>query len=318
MLDATEARQIGRRDLFASRTPSPEPLDEEAAGAAAATYQQLFGAIETVDVAGSQDAVVTGGGADDAGRTGSASNDDAAEGALEEEYEFRLFSSARRAGVVQAEEGRAVDDGVQKLRIQLRSPSPALQGEGSFVAPFRGWEYYLSGPVAGLKTSQLDSLMRASARRTREFRDTAVSAHDIAALAQLQHHGCHLSWRVLRLNPASIRSKGIHKPQTQSGSAEPSATQDLSSGVKLQLENPANKPHIPKSRKKPGKKRRIVLRSREAGKKQAEEAEREKRTARNREKKLKRRQREREKKAATAGQASDASVENQADELASS
>ncbi|KAI5283974.1 hypothetical protein KEM55_001266, partial [Ascosphaera atra] len=58
-------------------------------------------------------------------------------------------------------------------------------------------------------------------------------------------------------------------------------------------------PRVPKSRKKPGKKRRIVLRQRVKSKKEAEEADREKRTARNREKKLKRRQREREKKATT-------------------
>lgn len=53
----------------------------------------------------------------------------------------------------------------------------------------------------------------------------------------------------------------------------------------------------PKSRKKPGKKRRIILRQRLAAAKTAEADEREKRTRRNREKKIKRRQKERERKA---------------------
>lgn len=57
----------------------------------------------------------------------------------------------------------------------------------------------------------------------------------------------------------------------------------------------------PKSRKKPGKKRRIQLRKRADIAKAAQETEAEKRNRKNRERKIKRRQKAREQKAAAAG-----------------
>lgn len=56
----------------------------------------------------------------------------------------------------------------------------------------------------------------------------------------------------------------------------------------------------PKTRKKPGKKRRLQLRKRGDAAKVAQEAEAEKRNRKNRERKIKRRQKAREQKAAAA------------------
>jgi hypothetical protein len=55
----------------------------------------------------------------------------------------------------------------------------------------------------------------------------------------------------------------------------------------------------PKSRKKPGKKRRLLLRKRTVAAQVAKDMEAEKRTRKNRERKIKRRQKAREQKAAT-------------------
>lgn len=97
--------------------------------------------------------------------------------------------------------------------------------------------------------------------------------------------GCHLPWRVIHLDSSKTK---LPKP-----SADPT--------VYVVNQQPISK--TPKSRKKPGKKRRIVLRKRAAAEKAKKEAEAEKRTRRNREKKIKRRQRERERKVALAAAA---------------
>lgn len=64
----------------------------------------------------------------------------------------------------------------------------------------------------------------------------------------------------------------------------------------------------PKTRKKPGKKRRVQLRKRVDAAKIARETEAEKRNRKNRERKIKRRQKAREQKAATTEAGIDASM----------
>ncbi|KZZ89573.1 hypothetical protein AAP_04328 [Ascosphaera apis ARSEF 7405] len=289
MFEATEAKQIGRDELLPSRTPTPEPVDPEAATYAAAAFQQLFGQLETIDVATDRDSA--------AGVAGDAEEE-------EQEFEFRLFSapqpSNKQEQQVDATAGTTEGEAVQKLKIRLRSPSPGAEGDGGFVVPFRGWDYYLSAPDVTLKGTALESaiaarineLKESHVQKSREYANCAVSFEEIAHFASLQKPGCRLSWRVINLKPSTPKSK-----KQQNGS-KASADSNSAPDSKQYLENPWLIPHVPKSRNKPGKKRRIVLRQRALAKKQAEEADREKRTARNREKKLKRRQREREKKAA--------------------
>jgi hypothetical protein len=64
----------------------------------------------------------------------------------------------------------------------------------------------------------------------------------------------------------------------------------------------------PKTRKKPGKKRRVQLRNKVKAAEIAKENEAEKRTRKNRERKIKRRQKAREEKAAKAGETVDGDV----------
>lgn len=71
----------------------------------------------------------------------------------------------------------------------------------------------------------------------------------------------------------------------------------------------------PKSRKKPGKKRRVQLRKRNVAAVEAKQSEAEKRNRKNRERKIKRRQKARDMKAAAAARGEDVPIE--ADEASS-
>jgi Fungal protein of unknown function (DUF2011) len=104
----------------------------------------------------------------------------------EQEFEFRLFSvptehtavSSCKSCMDSAQQtgswGHVNNDGISKLRIRIRSPSlePATPGEGRFVVPFRGWQYYFTTP--GLLSGQTLELADISSRR-REYEDVAVS-----------------------------------------------------------------------------------------------------------------------------------------------
>lgn len=91
------------------------------------------------------------------------------------------------------------------------------------------------------------------------------------------------------------------------------------SSAAVYIVEPADR--VPKSHKKPGKKRRLQLRKRVAAAERAKETEAEKRNRKNRERKLKRRQKARELKAATAagkGEGQDVADVKMAEESASS
>ncbi|KAJ9354385.1 hypothetical protein DTO027B9_4728 [Paecilomyces variotii] len=214
----------------------------------------------------------------------------------EQEFEFRLFSSApakqKTDGAVPA--GTSADttgDGnaerTQKLRIRIRSPTPGdvSVGEGRFVVPFRGWEYYFTTPtlLGGYGKEDIARIEERAAAKRAEFESIAVSQTQLFEWAKQPWPGCHLPWRVIRLDRAKTK---LPRP-----SADPTV---------IQLVNPSIKAS-PKSRKKPGKKRRLVLRKRAAAAEAAKLTEAEKRNKRNREKKIKRRQKAREQKAALAG-----------------
>ncbi|KAI5281546.1 hypothetical protein KEM54_003202 [Ascosphaera aggregata] len=298
MFDVPEAKRVRRDEWLPSRTVTPEPIDSDAASYAAAAFHKLFGQIETVDVTASADL-------QDAPNAGGGDATHAVEGE-EHEYEFRLFNlpqSSAKSEHREAASSQSGHEGVQKLKIRLRSPSPGAEGDGGFVNPFRGWDYYLSAPDVILKNTALESEIAARleglrgsyVRRASNYAKAAVSHQDVLAFSKLQKAGCQLSWRVIHLKQSTAQPK---KKKKQAASASTPVGSESPADPVQYLENPLIKSGIPKSRKKPGKKRRIMLRQRAHAKKQAEEADRDKRTARNREKKLKRRQREREKKAA--------------------
>lgn len=145
--------------------------------------------------------------------------------------------------------------------------------------------------------------------RRAEYRDVAVNVEDIRKWTEMRHYGWEKPWkvRVVRtgLNPAEV-----------AGAARTAA---IARRLQLTSSNIADKMELAKtvkSKTKPNKRRRIVLRSREKAIRQSAEAARMKaekdreaklnadadyavkRNARNRERKIKRREREKRKKEA--------------------
>ncbi|KAL4865607.1 hypothetical protein BDV12DRAFT_147797 [Aspergillus spectabilis] len=217
----------------------------------------------------------------------------------EQEFEFRLFSAP--AAPNKPADGNGEDTNqTQKLRIRVRSLTPtalgAGSGEGSFVKPFRGWNYYFSTPglLAGDKenagiTAEEEANVK---EKRRQFEEVAVSGEEMGRLARVSWPGCHLPWRVIRL-----KREHTKLPKEEKGTASTVTT--------CVVDVPDR---VPLSHKKPGKKRRIQLRKRAAVAERAKETEAEKRNRRNREKKIKRRQKARELKAAAAGGGGDAAA----------
>ncbi|KAJ5594942.1 uncharacterized protein N7459_001150 [Penicillium hispanicum] len=212
----------------------------------------------------------------------------------EQEFEFRLFSAPAKpndtAAPDQTVQKKTSDGenegtgGTQKLRIRLRSPTPASgdPSEGRFVKAFRGWQYYFSTPsLLGLKEGQAED--ERQLERRRQFEDTAVTGQHMMTCAKSQPWpGCHLPWRVIHLK----------RHQTKL----PPKSKD----VPVYVVEGALPAKSPKTRKKPGKKRRVQLRKKVAAAEAAKETEAEKRNRKNRERKIKRRQKAREEKAAAA------------------
>ena len=134
----------------------------------------------------------------------------------EQEFEFRLFRSRPRDGghvegdvesmstkplakIGGSDSGNIRADGVQKLKIRLRSPSPGKAGEGGFVVPFRGWNYYLSDPEMVMRV--LDGHLhpddpedpgdaRSAARE--KLLDVVVSGEDVLEWAKSSRWVCNI------------------------------------------------------------------------------------------------------------------------------
>ncbi|PYH93022.1 hypothetical protein BO71DRAFT_400022, partial [Aspergillus ellipticus CBS 707.79] len=214
----------------------------------------------------------------------------------EQEFEFRLFSAPAATATKSQTNAESTSATAQKLRIRVRSPTPGAAGleDGRFVNPFRGWGHYFSAPelMAGGKGDELEEERLREKRR--QFEDIAVSGVQMLGFAQVPWPGCYLPWKVTTL-----------KEKKPKGPAD---------GVTTCVVDPPER--LPLSHKKPGKKRRVLLRKRvtaaQEAKKKAEEAkvlDAEKRNRKNRERKIKRRQKARELKAAAAADGSAPPVE---------
>ncbi|RDW94310.1 hypothetical protein BP5796_00073 [Coleophoma crateriformis] len=149
-------------------------------------------------------------------------------------------------------------------------------GDGAFVVPHRELSYYI--------------IPKAEGDRRRGIELMAMSGEDILREKSRRHWGLEVPWRVKVLKvQGTVKKRGVERIVTMDQDAEEMA-----------------------KRKKPGKKRRIILRERKKIKDEAEqkrkiamemkeEAEKEKRIRRNREKKIKRRLKEKAEKAKKAG-----------------
>ncbi|OJD19519.1 hypothetical protein AJ78_00490 [Emergomyces pasteurianus Ep9510] len=307
MFELPGAKRVRREDLQSRRSSrSPSPAESTTVAYAARALRNIFSSIETYTPPSLQAAHPE------------PDLEHIQDEEEEQEFEFRLFRTPLVAPAwedvtgkqEQGNKGRNLGDetdrkrtdelelmelrdaGIQKFKIRLRSPTPtASDGIGGFVVPFRGWEYYFSDPewarrkVAGDEAIKDDSI-KLDTRQKERFIDAAVCGEKILERAKNGiWPGCHLPWRVIHLKTASSsKDKSKKSP-------------DSSQPAGVILTNSLGVIKVPKSRNKPGKKRRIVLRQRQAAARTAEEADREKRARRNREKKIKKRQREKQRKA---------------------
>ncbi|KMU83627.1 hypothetical protein CIHG_01410 [Coccidioides immitis H538.4] len=278
MFELPNAKRVCREDLKSPSPPrSQSPAASDTAAYATDALRKAYSSLEIFTAPPVTNATTIGTGLE---------HIDEHEEEEEQEFEFRLFHSAapnatphgstakRSDGNGQAEDRERVNTrvpAVQKLRIRLRSPTPARTGEGGFLVPFRGWEYYFSDP---------ESVMRVFSGGAQDLKPAFPGSESKNPKRQ--------NFREQFLKSLLPRRKCWQLRNQKSGASAPSATT---------TPLPTTEPSRSK-KKKPGKKRRIVLRKRAAAKAATEETEKEKRTRRNREKKIKRRQREREKKAA--------------------
>ncbi|RLL99007.1 hypothetical protein CFD26_104088 [Aspergillus turcosus] len=290
MFDLPDAKRVRRDELLSrdstSRSPSPR-LDSSFQD-----VHQRLGALLNLD------ALIAP--AESAAPAPRSEEDGHQQEDEEQEFEFRLFSAPAAPTSTSKDEKtpatgggeKAVSGGTQKLRIRLRSPTPgAVDGEGRFLNPFRGWQYYFTTPelLSGSGAKQ-DS---ASIVRRKQFEEVAVTGQQLLGWSEVSWPGCHLPWRVIHLNRQHTKL--------------PRASEDPTAVATICVTNPPTKD--PKSRKKPGKKRRIQLRKRIKAAEEGKQREAEKRNRKNRERKIKRRQKARELKAAAAaasGQSQDA------------
>ncbi|KAI0471943.1 hypothetical protein GGR56DRAFT_656224 [Xylariaceae sp. FL0804] len=174
--------------------------------------------------------------------------------------------------------------------IVIARDDQALEGDGAFVVPKRPRSYYVADePPPDL---------------ARQFRMAAVSAEYLLQDAKKRRWGLEKPWRVMSL------SSGVDRVSKAS----------LSSGVSGDTEEQG----AAVKRKRPGKKRRIVLRIREKAREEREEAAKQKSLDKeqhlkdkkkrlNREKKLKRRAKAREQKQATGANMDAASEQSSAE-----
>ncbi|KAJ6093583.1 hypothetical protein N7486_008872 [Penicillium sp. IBT 16267x] len=288
MFDLPEAKRVRRDEVRSpASSRSPSPVDESDLQDAHARLGKLL------NLDGLFEANATFKIAEDTPEHAGGEEDD------EQEFEFRLFSApanpkatAQTSGEEAGETNKKakhtpgekqINSGTQKLRIRLQSPTPGSgdPSEGRFVKASRGWQYYFSTPSlwgSSIESGEQDSQLE----KREQFQDMAVTGEHIVTWAKSQPWpGCHLPWRLIHLK----------RHQTKL----PRKDKDVPVYV-IEGEPPSKSP---KSRKKPGKKRRLLLRKRTVAAQVAKDMEAEKRTRKNRERKIKRRQKAREQKAAT-------------------
>lgn len=198
---------------------------------------------------------------------------------MEEEYQFRLFTAGPRATPGTVQPGPSTK---ATIRLSLTPPPTALTESWSldkaqFVRPNRPDSYYFTSATP----HETKNIMKA------EYADVAVSASDVLFRAQsTKWPGTALPWRLIHVQLVNPGNNSRYK------SLPPSSVSKDVSHAASRL-----------NRKRPSKKRRILLRRRLALRadmaaqvKATQESEQEKRTRRNREKKVKRKEREKKKK----------------------
>ncbi|KMU74296.1 hypothetical protein CISG_04645 [Coccidioides immitis RMSCC 3703] len=260
MFELPNAKRVCREDLKSPSPPrSQSPAASDTAAYATDALRKAYSSLEIFTAPPVTNATTIGTGLE---------HIDEHEEEEEQEFEFRLFHSAAPNATPHGSTAKRSDDqrvntrvpAVQKLRIRLRSPTPARTGEGGFLVPFRGWEYYFSDPESVMRVfsggaqdlkpafpgSESKNPKRQNIRE--QFFEVAVTSEEVLAAAQSEiWPGCHLPWRVTHLK---LPSSSTTRASAPSATTTPLPTTEPSRSKK----------------KKPGKKRRIVLRKARGGK----------------------------------------------------
>lgn len=195
---------------------------------------------------------------------------------LEDEFEFRLFSTSSKPAAPVKVVLAASDDG------------SAEAGDGVFTIPERPPSYYLAGEP--------------TPEQLQMYRQSALAGDDIVLGARKRAWGLERPWRIIRIGDSP---RSVKEPVPIPGARVKVTAATAASSVVGEDGK--------EKRKRPGKKRRIAARTkakaekekREAADKQKmtkEEHLKEKKKRLNREKKLKRRAKEREQRLAGKGQ----------------
>jgi len=186
--------------------------------------------------------------------------------AKEDEFEFRLFSTASASKVLLPPEV---------------GPGAGADGHEAEAVRLRPVTFYVPGPPDEASWGR--------------FRAAALSGEEVLAMSKQRCWGLEVPWRVTKVTASK---KDLRALADAGGGPETIVMDDSSSGDE-------GKQDGAQKRKRPGKKRRIALRTKDKAEKEKaalqmskEEHLREKKKRLNREKKLKRRQKERDKKAA--------------------
>ncbi|KAJ5090139.1 hypothetical protein N7532_008823 [Penicillium argentinense] len=290
MFDLPTAKRVRRDEVQSpASSRSPSPADEA----------ELQDAHDRLGKLLNLDSLLGTGYADTAGQETEQQPQAGGDEADEQEFEFRLFSAPSKPKDTDSAQQKSskkekgssgnkntADEGTHKLRIRMRSPTPISTNpeDGRFVKAFRGWQYYFTSPsLYELNDENSDEEARQLEKR-RQFEEIAVSSEQLAWAKAMPWPGCDRPWRVIHLK----------RHQTKL----PRTAKDVPVYV---VEGAQTK--SPKTKKKPGKKRRVQLRKKVKAAEVAKENEAEKRNRKNRERKIKRRQKAREEKAAKAAAA---------------
>ncbi|KAE8443367.1 hypothetical protein EG329_001925 [Mollisiaceae sp. DMI_Dod_QoI] len=265
MFDIPDAKSVRRSELATrsqSVSPAPSSPDPSLEKAFQAQLAALYGPISSAPapIHNSNES------------SDSTQHDEAADTQLkEQEFEFRLFSSAP-APTATAKE--TADTIIQKILLN-DSDSEDGAREGRFLRP-RPLSYYFAASL--------------SEERKKEYEFAALDGETVLELAKRRAWGLEVPWRVKVLKTVSSGKVKAGLPDTA-----------------IRIEAQDEEDARDKKKRKPGKRRRIILREKRRKKEAAEErrkkreeekevAEREKRTRRNREKKVKKRMKEKAKK----------------------
>jgi hypothetical protein len=181
----------------------------------------------------------------------------------EQEFEFRLFSSAAPAQPGEEKKGTT-----QKIILVDKEGD---FGDGGFVMRERNRGYYFAGKADG--------------KRRLDFQVMALSGEEVLSRARSRAWGLEVPWRVQVLK---VAGKKIGRTCDSAVAVE----DDAGGGMK---KKPGKKRRIILRQRK--KTRDMLQEQMKAAKDKKEEAEREKKTRRNREKKVKRKMKEKAKKA---------------------